>query len=93
LKSKIDALLKAGLINDIEYKRCNIIRDIRNIMAHDWKAKEKNKVLILKLNELYVIDHSEFWVFVEDIVFLLQMIYGGSCSKQVFDLKMKYNLM
>ena len=85
-KDKIDKAYEYNIIDNVGLKRSNLIRKIRNVLAHEWKI-ENDKKLLIYLKEIYELDHSNFWVFIPDLDYLLQMIYSDSCSKQVRNVK------
>lgn len=88
-KDKIEKAYKYKIIDNSGQKRSNIIRKIRNTLAHEWKI-ENDKKMLIHLREIYELDHSDYWVFIPDLDYLLQIIYAESCSKQVGNVK--YNM-
>lgn len=87
-KDKIGKAYEYQIIDGAGQIRSNLIRKVRNIMAHEWKV-ESDKDILKYLREIYELDHSDFWEFIPDLDYLLQMIYSGSCSKQIVDIKFK----
>jgi len=87
-KDKIEKAYKYNIIDSDGQKRSNLIRKIRNVLAHEWKI-ENDKKMLTYLKEIYELDHSSFWVFIPDLDYLLQMIYSESCSRQVRNVKYK----
>lgn len=82
-KKKIIMALDKGLIDQEEAEKCHHIRRVRNRAAHDWELTLRSKDVLPSLRALYEADHASIFVFHDDLDFLLQMVYAGSCAMLV----------
>ena len=79
-KQVIDNSLKRGLINDKDKKKYHAIREIRNRAAHDWDFSIDSEGVRDHLIFLYKQDHKGAFEYHDDLDFLIQSIYSGSCG-------------
>lgn len=86
LDKRIRAALERGLLDQEEAEKCHHIRCVRNQAAHHWELKLESKDVLPSLRALYDADHSNILVFHEDLDFLLQQVYAGSCAMLVMRL-------
>lgn len=77
---QIDLAFSLGLISKSEHRTCHKIRDIRNHVAHSWSITLLDKKVYSALKSLYDLDHADTFVWIEEIEFLVKMIYAGSCG-------------
>ena len=87
LNNKIDRTFQFQLITDQQKDRLDHIRLIRNEVAHNWNLTLENEKFNYSLKTLYFLDHSENFEYLENLDFLLQMIFSGSCAMIVLELK------
>ncbi len=87
LHTKSEAVLKLGFIDENDKTRCDCIRHIRNEAAHNWKLTLENEKMSLNLKQLYQLDHSDTFHYIEDLDFLLQNIYSGSAALLLINLQ------
>jgi hypothetical protein len=78
--ARIELAKTRGLIDDADAEKCHLIRRVRNAAAHDWQLSLERKDVLTSLCALYQEDHSRFFVYHEDLDFLIQQIYSGSCG-------------
>lgn len=76
----INISLKIGLINEGDQKKYHAIRQIRNKAAHDWDFSLDSDDVRENLKFLYHQDHEEIFQYHDDLDFLIQQIYSGSCA-------------
>lgn len=77
---RIRCAQKAGLIDSDEVEKCHHIRRIRNAAAHEWELSLRSGSVLASLQALHKADHAHTIVFHEDLDFLIQMVFGGSCG-------------
>lgn len=77
---RIKQALREGLIDQEEADKCHHVRRIRNAAAHDWKLSLETEHVLPSLRALHKADHAQVLVFHEDLDFLLQQVYSGSCG-------------
>ena len=82
-EKKIVRAMERGLINQEEAEKCQHIRRIRNRAAHDWELTLESKDVLPSLRALHEADHARVLAFHEDLDFLLQLVYSGSCAMLV----------
>jgi intergrase/recombinase len=70
-----------GVVDDQDAQKLHHIRDVRNAAAHEWQLTPQNEKLLSSLRKLYEADHSEYFVFHEDVDFLILQIFTGSCAR------------
>lgn len=80
---RINLAFKKGLIKLEEAEKCHHIRRIRNQAAHNWELNLETKDILSSMRALYEADHSEVLVFHEELEFLVQLVYSGSCAMLV----------
>ncbi|WP_299022893.1 DUF4145 domain-containing protein [uncultured Photobacterium sp.] len=93
LNNKISAAYKYKLISDHQKSRCDYIRHIRNATAHTWKLTLDDEKLSDNLKKLYELEHSHYFKYINDLDFLLQMIYAGSCATMTVELQNKLDAL
>jgi len=79
-KQVIDKLSEIGLISKEEQKKYHAIRKIRNRAAHDWDFSLNSEGVRDHLFFLYGQDHEKTFQYHDDLDFLVQFIYSGSCG-------------
>lgn len=83
-----------GLISSAEFGICEKIRKIRNIVAHEWNISLENmeirQRIIGPLRGMYDLHHAETFEWIEDIDFLITMIYGASCGALAMELARRH---
>lgn len=77
---RIDYALNRDLIDQIDAEKCHHIRRVRNQAAHQWELSLGSKDVLPSLRALYEVDHSNLLVFHEELEFLIQQVYSGSCA-------------
>jgi len=82
----INELFKIGLINENEQKKYHAIRKVRNRAAHDWDFSIDSDDVRKNLKFLYEQDHKELFHYHDDLDFLIQSIYSGTCAILVMKL-------
>lgn len=83
---RIKRALSASIIDQKEADRCHHIRRIRNAAAHQWELSLETEDVLPSLRALHETDHSEVFVFHEDLDYLLQQVYSASCAMLVMRL-------
>lgn len=78
--ARIRLAKQRGLIDDADAEKYQHIRRIRNMAAHEWQLSLQSKGVLPSLRGLCQADHSQLLVFHEDLEFLLQQVYSGSCA-------------
>ena len=76
----IDKSNTKGLINKEDQQKYHAIREIRNRAAHDWDFSLNSEGVRDHLVFLYNQDHKETFQYHDDLDFLIQFIYSGSCG-------------
>lgn len=96
LGSKLKKIKEKEILGNNDIQICWIIKDIRNIIAHNWKfsleteSTQSNKKTIEKLfKELYELEHSELYHFQKDLNFLVKHFYTSSCARQIMKIEKK----
>ncbi len=77
---RIKAAKKRGLIDDADAEKCEHIKLVRNAAAHEVPLTLQIKDVLPSLRALHSADHPRILVFHEDLEFLLQQVYAGSCA-------------
>lgn len=90
---RINKAFKQGVIDEATKDKLHCVRRIRNQYAHDWDVTMDGCPSIIEdFRFLYEEDHKNYFEFVEDLGFLAQMIYVGTCLKIVLELNAKISL-
>ena len=87
LNLKIKKSSEYKLIDNQQKTRLEHMRHIRNEVAHNWSLTLENKSFREHLRSLYELDHVDLFEYVDDLEFLVQMIFSGSCAKIVMEIK------
>ena len=87
LYAKVNACVEFGLLTNSMKERFDSLRVVRNKLAHEWNLNLEDEKLKEALHKLYLQDHVELFEFIEDIDFLLQLIFSGSCAKAAITIK------
>lgn len=77
---RIKRALAMGCIDKKDAEKCHHVRRIRNSAAHDWELSLSSPDVLPGLYALYQSDHSQVFVFHEDLDFLIRQVYSGSCA-------------
>jgi hypothetical protein len=77
--TRIALARKLGLIDSADAEKCHHVRRVRNAAAHEWQLSLLSKDVLPSLRALYDTDHSRYFHYHEDMDFLVQQIYAGSC--------------
>lgn len=83
---RIKRALSFGILDQKEAERCHHIRRIRNAAAHDWELSIETPNVLPGLRALHEADHLEVLHFHEDLDYLLQLVYSGSCATLIMSL-------
>ncbi|MCR9663886.1 hypothetical protein [Vibrio parahaemolyticus] len=89
LHDKVNACVDFELLTNSMKTRFDNLRVVRNKLAHEWNISLDDAKLKEALHNLYLQDHAELFEFLEDVDFLLQMIFSGSCCKAAITIKGK----
>lgn len=76
----IDNSCLRTVINNEDKRKYHAIREIRNRAAHDWDFSINSDRVSDNLNFLYNQDHKGLFQYHDDLDFLIQFIYSGSCG-------------
>ena len=87
--ARIKRAEERGLIDANAVERCKHIKRIRNAFAHEWQCSLQTEGMLPSLTALYEADHSRVLIFHEDLDYLIQQVYSGSCARLVLDLMTK----
>ncbi|WP_394128648.1 hypothetical protein [Vibrio hepatarius] len=89
LFEKVNRCVELGLLDNVMKDRFDFLRVVRNKLAHEWDITIDDEKLKNALHALYLLDHNQLFEFIEDIDFLLQLIFSGSCAKAAITIKAK----
>ncbi|EGQ7915184.1 TPA: DUF4145 domain-containing protein [Vibrio parahaemolyticus] len=89
LFEKVNRCVELGLLENLMKERFDSLRVVRNKLAHEWDLSINDAELKNALHALYLLDHGQLFEFIEDIDFLLQLIFSGSCAKAAITIKTK----
>ncbi|MGU5763035.1 DUF4145 domain-containing protein [Aeromonas hydrophila] len=89
---RIKAARSIGILDKEEAEKCHHIRRIRNAAAHDWELSIDTPNVLPGLRALHEADHSKSLNFHEDLEYLFQQIYSGSCAILIMSLLNRFPL-
>lgn len=89
LFAKVNRCVELGLLENLMKTRFDSLRIVRNKLAHEWDLSINDGELKNALHALYLLDHDQLFEFIEDIDFLLRLIFSGSCATAAITIKAK----